>query len=203
MKKLILIISLFFAAFLTANAQNDTVCAGSTTKYKVADPVAVRFTWTVQGTTTADTTILDANADSISVRWTNTAGIDTIKVVGINIMGCPGDTVTLAVVRLKPSVAISGTDSICINSATTLSKLKMTCTSVGPWTVNYTVDGVADSVIVSSSPYNFNSKVFTTSGTKQYTITGAKDSHGCTATFSGNANVAVFPKPTTSPISRY
>ncbi len=190
-----------FAA-LNASAQStattDSICAGSTGKsYKITGFVGSTFIWTFSG---GGTKTSGGTSDSITVDWSSTPGTDTLTVVEANILGCLGDPVKLVVVRLvPPTVVLSGADSICLNTATTLAKLQMNFTGLAPWAVQYTEDGTSRSMSTSSTVYNFNSQTFTTAGVKTYAITTIIDRFGCSGTGSGSASVTVFPKPTTSP----
>lgn len=207
MKKTILIILLFlaFGLTLTSYAQStvdpDSVCAGAMGKiYQVPKTPGSTYQWIVNGGTQAS----GGNSDSITVNWSTTPGTDTLKVVEYNVIGCPGDTIKLAVVRLPlPTVVLSGADSICINSATVSFKLNMTFTGVAPWTVAFTEDGINKMVTTSTNPFTFNSQVFNTSGIKNFTITNITSRLGCVGTHSGGAAVTVFPKPNTSAIRHY
>jgi hypothetical protein len=203
--KLITLLCLLIGGFTTANAQSttdpDSVCAGATAKsYKVLGTAGSTYQWVVNGGTKAS----GGTTDSITVNWSSTPGTDTLKVVEFNTIGCPGDTIRLAVVRMPlPTVVLSGTDSICINSATTALKLKMTFTGLGPWTVSFLEDGTTRSVSTSSNPYTFNSQLYSVSGTKGYTINTITGRLGCVGSKSGSAAVTVFPKPSTSAIRHY
>ena len=179
----------------------DSVCAGAMGKsYKVLGTPGSTYQWVVRG----GTKVTGGTSDSITINWSSTPGIDTLKVVEFNVIGCPGDTIRLAVVRLvPPTVAISGTDSICLNSATIANKLKFTFTGLAPWTVSYTEDGAARTLTTSSTVHSFNSQVYTASGVKNYQVTALQDRMGCTGTYSGGAAVTVFPKPNTSLIRHY
>lgn len=198
------LILLFILVFNPCNAQStaspDTVCAGSSVSYSISGTPGSSFLWIVAG----GTKVSGGNSDSIRVNWSLTPGLDTLKVVEFNVIGCPGDTIKLAVVRLTPpTVAIAGTDSICINSSTVASKLKMTFTGFAPWTVTYTEDGTPRNITTSANPYTFNSQVFNAAGAKPYAVTMLQDRFGCAGTQSGSATVTVFPKPNTSAIRRY
>lgn len=183
-----------------STASPDTVCAGASVSYSITGTPGSTFQWVINGGVQAS----GGNTDSIRVNWSSTPGIDTLKVVEFNVIGCPGDTIKLAVVRLTPpTVAIAGTDSICINSSTVASKLKMTFTGLAPWTVTYTEDGTSRNLTTSANPYTFNSQVFTSAGVKPYAVTVLQDRFGCAGTKTGSANVTVFPKPSTSAIRRY
>jgi hypothetical protein len=196
---------LLFAFYATSNAQSttdpDSVCAGAMGKsYKVSGTAGSTYQWFVNGGTQAS----GGSTDSVTINWSSIAGVDTLKVLEFNTIGCPGDTIRLAVVRLPlPTVALSGTDSICLNSATVSFDLKMAFTGVGPWTVGYTEAGTARSVTTNSNPYTFNSQVFGTSGIKNYAVTTITARKGCSGSFSGGAAVTVFPKPSTSAITHY
>jgi hypothetical protein len=188
-------------SYAQSTTDPDSVCAGATGKiYQVTGTAGSTYSWSIaNGTITRG-----AGTDSITISWSATAGTDTLKVVEFNTIGCPGDTMRLAVVRLPlPTATISGTDSICLNSATTLAKLTMNFTGVSPWIVSYTEDGTNRSATVYTSPYTFNSQVFTASGTKNYAISTVTGRLGCTGTSSGGAAVTVFPKPSTSLIRHY
>lgn len=201
-KAIIALILLFTAnlCFAQSTASPDTVCAGASASYSITGTAGSTFHWVVNG----GTKTFGGNTDSISVTWSSTPGIDTLKVIEFNSIGCPGDTIKLAVVRLTPpTVAISGTDSICINSATVLFKLRMNFTGLAPWSVTYTEDGTTRNVTTSANPYTFNSQVYNAPGVKPYAVTVLQDRFGCAGTKTGTANVTVFPKPSTSAIRRY
>ncbi|MES2560747.1 MAG: hypothetical protein V4590_13460 [Bacteroidota bacterium] len=189
------------SSFGQSTTDPDSVCAGATGKiYSVIPTPGSTYQWIVNGGTQAS----GGTSDSITINWSATAGTDTLKVVEYNAIGCPGDTIKLAVVRLPlPTVALSGTDSICINSATTSFNLTMTFTGVSPWDVSYTEDGTTRTVSTSSNPYTFNSQVYTASGVKSYSINSVTSRLGCVGTNSGSAAVTVFPKPSTSAIRHY
>lgn len=196
------LILLFTVNFCYAQSTSspDTVCAGSSVSYSITGTPGSTFHWVVNGGTQST----GGSTDSIRVNWSSTPGIDTLKVIEFNVIGCPGDTIRLAVVRLAPpTVAISGADSICINSATVLSKLKMTFTGLAPWSVAYTEDGTTRNITTSANPYTFNSQVYNAAGIKPYAVTTLQDRFGCAGTKTGAASVTVFPKPNTSAIRRY
>lgn len=186
--------------YAQSTASPDTVCAGATSvSYSITGTSGSTFQWVVNGGVQAS----GGNTDSITVNWSSTPGMDTLKVVEFNVIGCPGDTIRLAVVRtVPPTVAIAGADSICVNSSTVAAKLNLTFTGYAPWTVTYTEDGTTRSVTTSDNPYTFNSQVFNTAGIKPYAATLVKDRLGCSGTQTGTAAVTVFPKPTTSAIRR-
>ncbi len=208
MKKLhlpfnIIVILLLSINFLHAQSTTnpDSVCVGATNKsYKVNGTPGSTYLWVVNGGTKTS----GANTDSITIDWSTTPGIDTLKVVEYNVIGCPGDTILLAVVRVPlPTVVLAGTDSICNFSSTVLSKLQLDFTGLAPWVVTYLEDGITRTVTTSSNPYNFNSQVFTTPGLKSYSIDTITGRVGCSGSGSGAAEVTVFPKPSTSSIAHY
>ncbi|MFA9212903.1 MAG: hypothetical protein ACEQSR_03550 [Candidatus Methylacidiphilales bacterium] len=163
--------------------------------------VGSTFSWAFSGNATKTS---GGNSDSITVNWSSTPGIDTITVVESSFLGCPGDPIQLIVVRLAPpTVVLSGTDSICLNSATTGNPLNLSFTGYSPWTVNYTEAGTPRNLTTSTASYSFNSQVFTTAGVKTYGVTTITDRFGCSGTKSGSAAVTVFPKPSTGSIVHY
>lgn len=208
MKNLSILSFIFLSPWISGNlmAQStvspDSVCAGSTGKiYKITPTSGNTYHWSLTG---GGSIYGSANIDSLSIDWSSVAGTDTIKVVETNPIGCMGDTVRLAVVRLPiPTVALSGTDSICQYTATTAYKLQMNFTGVSPWTVNFLEDGNARSVTTTSNPYVFNSQTYSVAGAKTYSISNLAGRLGCAGTKTGSATVTVFPKPTTSAISHY
>ena len=190
-----------FISYGQSTTDPDSVCAGATGKiYQVPKTAGSTYQWIVTGGTQAS----GGSSDSITINWSILPGTDTLKVIEYNAIGCPGDTIKLAVVRLPlPTVVLSGTDSICINSATTAFKLQMTFTGVSPWDVTYTEDGSTKVISTTSNPYTFNSKVYTSAGVKAYSINSLTSRLGCVGTKSGSAAVTVFPKPSTSAIRHY
>jgi hypothetical protein len=203
---LLLVLLLTGLSIKNINAQStapiDSICAGSTNKiYKITGMPGSTFTWTFSGNGTKTS---GGNTDSITVDWSSTPGIDTLTVIESSFLGCPGEPVQLIVVRLAPpTVVLSGTDSICLNSATAGAPLNMTFTGYAPWTVDYTEAGTNRNVTTSLSSYSFDSQVFTTAGVKTYGVTAITDRFGCSGTFSGSASVTVFPKPSTGAIVHY
>lgn len=189
------------SSFGQSTTDPDSVCAGATGKiYQVTRTTGSTYQWIITGGTQAS----GGTSDSITINWSATAGTDTLKVVEYNAIGCPGDTIKLAVVRLPlPTVVLSGTDSICLNSATTAFRLTMTFTGVSPWDVSYTEAGTTRTLSTSTNPYTFNSQVYTTAGTKAYAVNSITSRLGCAGTKSGSATVTVFPKPSTSAIRHY
>jgi hypothetical protein len=191
-----------FSSYAQSTTDPDSVCAGASGKiYQVTPSAGSTYSWSLTG---GGAIASGAGSDSITINWNATAGTDTLRVIEFNAIGCPGDTIRLAVVRLPlPTVALSGTDSICLNSATTSFNLTMNFTGVSPWTVSYTEDGANRSVTTTSNPYTFNSQVFTVAGAKSYSINSVTGRLGCVGSKSGSAEVTVFPKPSTSAIRHY
>src|ERR1043166_6829373 len=101
-KQLFKITAALLAIFATVqvNAQStaqDTVCSGATAKsYVVTGTAGSTYQWIITGGTQAS----GGTTDSITVNWSSTPGIGTVKVIEYNVIGCPGDTMTLNVVRL-------------------------------------------------------------------------------------------------------
>ncbi|MDZ4668946.1 MAG: hypothetical protein SGJ00_13855 [bacterium] len=211
MKKILLFLSIslclaFGTSFAQSTVSPDTVCAGSTNKiFDVPPTPGSTYYWSLKnGTTLATITTVSGRSDSILINFGSTPGVDTLRLVEVGPTGCSSDTVKLAIVILQNiTVAITGTDSICINSASS-GKLQLLFTGTPPYSVTFT-DGTTPVVLtgILTSPYNITSPVFNTAGVKPYTITSASGLGSCPAGVSGAASVTVFPKPTPSAISHY
>ena len=206
MKKIILLFSLIFMVFVgTINAQTQTVCTNSTNmKYDVNPSAGSTYSWSLKNGLGTITTI-SGRSDSILISYGSIAGTDTLRVVEIGPTGCLGDTAKYRIIVLPNLVAtISGTDSICINNAS-IGRLTVTFTgSAGPWNITYT-DGTTPVTVngISTSPYVFNSPVYSSVGIRTYTITSLTSANICSATIAGTGSVRVFPKPSTISINTY
>ncbi len=115
--------------------------------------------------------------------------IDLIPYTGF---GCR-DTIysTLAPVA-QPTVALSGSGTICPGSST---NLNFTLTGTGPWNINYT-DGITvgtQSLVIPSSPYTL---AVSPSQTVTYTITNITDALCANSTPNASAIVTVTPLTT-------
>jgi hypothetical protein len=205
---LILAMPLLFGAF-SAHAQStispDTVCAGTTVIYDVDQTAGSTYNWTLKGGTSyGSINAVSGRTDSISITYTALTGTDTLLLVETGITGCKSDTVKLAILKLPAiSVAISGTDSICINNSS-IAQLRLTFTGTPPFSCTYT-DGTTPVVLtgISTNPYLITSPVYTTTGIYPYSITSASGVGACPANISGTASIRVFPKPNPGAIKHY
>jgi len=92
-----------------------------------------------------------------------------------------------------PTGVLSGDASICdANSTTTLA---VDFTGVSPWTMIYSIDGVAQNPVtgITQDPYQFQSAA----GAHVYTLTSVSNSNsnGCTGNASGTATVKIYTFP--------
>jgi hypothetical protein len=191
-------------SFAQSTASPDTVCAGSTQIYDVNPTAGSTYNWRMKGGTSFGTiTTVAGRTDSISVTYSATTGTDTLLLVEIGPTGCSSDTVKLAVIKLPAiSVALSGTDSICINSAS-VAQLSLTFTGAAPYNVTYTDGTTPVSITTSLNPYLITTPVYTTAGIFPYSIVSATGVGSCPANTSGTGSVSVFPKPSPGAIQHY
>jgi len=191
-------------SFAQSTASPDTVCAGTTQIYDVNPTPGSTYNWRMKGGTGFGTiNTIAGRTDSISVTYSATTGTDTLLLVEIGPTGCSSDTVKLAVIKLPAiSVALSGTDSICINSAS-VGRLTLTFTGAAPYNVTYTDGTTPVSITTSLNPYLITTPVYTTTGIFPYSIVSATGVGSCPANTSGTGSVSVFPKPSPGAIQHY
>jgi len=182
----------------------DTVCAGSTQIYDVNPSAGSTYNWTLRGGSSFGTiNTVAGRPDSISITYAATAGTDTLLLVEIGPTGCSSDTVKLALIILPAiSVTISGTDSICINSASS-GKIALNFTGTAPFNVTYTDGTNPATITTSTNPYFISTATYTTAGVFPYTIVSASGLGSCPANISGSGSVTVFPKPNPGAIQHY
>lgn len=208
MKKILVILPLLVLGALFSKGQStvspDTVCAGSTITYDVDPSIGSTYSWSLQGGTSFGTiNTISGRPDSISITFSATTGTDTLRLVEIGPTGCTSDTVKLAILKLPAiSVAITGTDSICNNSASS-GKLQLTFTGTPPYNVTYTDGTTPVTINTSLNPYPITSPIYTSTGVRNFTITTATGVGSCPANTSGTASVTVFPKPNPGAIKHY
>jgi hypothetical protein len=172
----------------------DTVCQGATgVSYYVNGTAGSSYVWVVNGGTQAS----GGTTNSITVDWDNTTGTDTLKVVEISVLGCPGDTQYLPVFRMPtPTATISGLDSICYNNN---SSFTVNFTGIGPWDFTWS-DGTTSTTVTGITSSSYTVVVTGVKVTTTYTLVDVKNQFGCDGTVSGSATVVVNTKPTTSGI---
>ncbi len=205
MKKFFTLLALIFIVCLVKiQAQTQTVCTSSTRKYDVNPNSGSTYYWSLKNGLGTITTI-SGRSDSILITYGSVSGTDTLRVVEVGSSGCIGDTAKIRILVLPNLIAtISGTDSICTNNASS-NKLSITFTGgAGPWNVTYT-DGITPVTVngITTSPYIFNSPIYTTAGVRTYTITSLNAANICGVTVNGTGSVSVFVKPSTLLINTY
>ena len=120
------------------------------------------------------------------------AGNYLYTLTSVSSNGCAGSvsgTYNLAV-KQTPAVNLSGDASICAGQTAILT---LNFTGTGPYTVNYTADGVAQTPIAAPS----NTYAFSVSPamTTVYELTGVT-ANGCSGNLAGGATITVNPVPT-------
>jgi hypothetical protein len=176
---------------------SSTICAGQ--------PFNLQYTFTGTGPFTFIPTINGLSQAPI-VSPTNTytqtinpgLGIATYGLESVSANGCTGlgsGFYDLAVVP-QPSAALSGDVTSC-NPGTPVS-LDIDFTGSGPFTFNYTADGVPQTPLVVGA-INYNWMVSPSANTT-YVLTSVSNS-GCTGSVSGIGTVTVDPNPLTGTVS--
>ncbi|MBN4066065.1 gliding motility-associated C-terminal domain-containing protein, partial [Candidatus Amoebophilus asiaticus] len=100
---------------------------------------------------------------------------------------------TIIINEPPPAFAsITGTDTICYNTATTGLPINVSLSGTSPWSIIYTDGNNIDTVTsIISSSYAFDSDTLIASTT--YTLISVLDSFGCLGTVSNSANIMVTP----------
>jgi hypothetical protein len=191
-------------SFAQSTASPDTVCAGTTQIYDVNPTAGSTYNWSMRGGTGFGTiNTVAGRTDSISITFSASIGTDTLLLVERGPTGCLSDTVKLAVIKLPAiSVVLSGTDSICINSASA-GRLRLTFTGTPPFNVTYTDGTTPTSITTSLNPYSITTPVYNTVAVFPYSIVSATGVGSCPANVSGTGSVTVFPKPNPGAINHY
>ena len=122
---------------------------------------------------------------------TSTAGTYTLNsVASVNCAGTVSGSASLTVNPL-PGATLSASTSTC---ASTCVNLTMTLTGTGPWTVNYTIGGVAQTPLnVATSPFTWN---LCPTQTSTYCLTQITDANNCVGTSTSCSTITVNPLPT-------
>ncbi|HBZ66269.1 MAG TPA: hypothetical protein DEO70_05475 [Bacteroidales bacterium] len=104
------------AIFSQSTVQPDSTCAGNAGEiYMVNLTSGSTYNWSVTGT---GNTLHSSGTNEITIDWSVTAGVDTVKVVETDLNGCPGDLVKIAVVRIPIPIANAGADDTICSSGT-------------------------------------------------------------------------------------
>ncbi|MEB3150836.1 MAG: hypothetical protein VKL60_17695 [Sphaerospermopsis sp.] len=210
MKKILTFLFVFIASIANyhllaqSTASPDTVCIGSVHVYDVNPTAGSTYIWSLQkGSNFGTITPLAGRTDSISISYSTSTGTDTLMLVEIGPTGCFSDTVKLALVKLPAiTVVLSGTDSICINNASS-ARLSLTFTGTPPFNVTYTDGTTPATISTSANPHLITSPVYTTTGVFPYSIISAFGLGSCPAISSGSGSIRVFPRPNPGAINHY
>ncbi|MHC1706150.1 MAG: GEVED domain-containing protein [Bacteroidales bacterium] len=96
--------------------------------------------------------------------------------------GCGGTASSVITVYELPSATSTSPDSYTICQGETVSKV-VTLTGTPPWTLYYTIDGVAQSPVVTSvTPLGIDCTPGTATSVTEYAIIGITDANGCSST---------------------
>jgi gliding motility-associated-like protein len=174
----------------------NTICNGLSTNLNIAFTGTALWSITyTDGVTPVTVNNINANPYTFSVSPTVNRTYTLTATSDSKCTSIAADRSGSAVITVnpRPTVVLSGTNTICLGQSTSLS---LNFTGTGPWDVTYT-DGTTPVTInsINANPYTFPVSPATT---KTYTVTAANDSK-CTsiaADLTGSAVVTVNPRPT-------
>jgi len=177
----------------TLTSGNATICNGQSIPLEVAFTGTAPFTfvYSINGVNQAPVTTSDL---FYTIDAAPTSGVNTYTLVSVTSSGCPGTIAGTYVITVgaAPTATLSGMTSVCQGQSTDLT---VTFTGTGPYTFNYTADGVAQTpVTTSDNPYmlSVSPAVNTT-----YLLTSV-DVSGCVGTVSGQGVVTIETSPSGS-----
>lgn len=170
----------------TFTSGNTELCDSDVETFCVLDlPEADDYTWTSPAGT-----ITGGSCQSID--WT---GVTSGQVCVTANNNCGPSEITCIDVNVNPAptATLSGTGSFCEDSGNAVD-LSIVLTGTGPWTVDYTINGLAQFPLdISTSPFTLSA---TNAGS--YELTGVNDQTGCPGIANGQVDVIEDPLPTAS-----
>ena len=157
----------------SATALQTTVCEGQTVQLSASGTSATAYQWSSNA----------GNATTSTVTVTPALPSSTYTVTVTNNVGCTGTANSTISVNAKPTVSITGSNSVCVGATTQLSP-----TTGGTWTSS---DGSKATVT--------NSGLVTalSSGTVNFTFTSS--STGCVSNPTGNVTINATPNAGVDP----
>lgn len=163
------------------------VCSSATEDYTVSNPQAgVTYTWTAPPGAT-----INGSGSTVSIDFFG-ASNGQVCVTASNPCGTSSQTCQSVTVIPAPSATISGGGSFCVGSGDSV-EITIDLTGVGPWDVEYSVDGGAPIALsITSTPYTFWASV---PGTYEL-VSLATSSSSCPGAVNGSAVVSEDPLPT-------
>lgn len=165
-------------------------CPNTPVTYTVApvgQPAPTSYTWSVSNGTPFTTS---PDGTSMQVTWPSSGSVQ-VCVTANNDCGPSNQACMTVNVAVGPVATLSGSGSVCPNSNDDVN-LTISLTGTSPWTVNYTINGMAQNPLtINSSPYTL---VATQVG--DYELVSVVGGAGCTGTVNGTGTVAAYPVPT-------
>jgi|GEM_PF-559153 len=177
----------------TLTSGNATICNGQSIPLEVAFTGAAPFTF-VYSINSVNQPPVTTSDLFFTINAAPTSGVNTYTLVSVASSGCPGTIAGTYVITVgaAPTATLSGMTSVCQGQATDLT---VTFTGTGPYTFNYTADGVAQTpVTTSANPYMLN---VSPAANTTYLLTSV-DVSGCVGTVSGQGIVMVEDSPSGS-----
>jgi len=156
------------------------------------------------GTTATQTSLNGSGASTYT--WNNSAvdgvlftpptGTTTYTVTGTDVNGCTDTDDVNVTAMILPSASISGSTTICQNSSSPSVTFNGQY-GTAPYTISYTLNGVAQTPVVANTSFNLSVPT-NTPGTYTYSLTDITDASGSLCDnnpASGSAVIVINPTP--------
>ena len=174
----------------TLSAGNSTLCSGEAQDLEINFTGAGPFNF-VHRVNGVNQPVITTAASSYTLSVMPNAGTYAYTLASVTSNGCAG-TVSGSynlTVNQAPAAVLSGDATVCAGQS---SILTINFSGGGPYTVNYTADGVAQSPInTAANPYTFSVTPFTTT---TYELAGVA-ANGCAGSLAGGALITVTAAP--------
>ncbi|HOY04472.1 MAG TPA: gliding motility-associated C-terminal domain-containing protein [Saprospiraceae bacterium] len=172
---------------------NATICNGQSLPIEVILTGTAPFSvvYSINGVNQAP---INTASSVFNINASPSSGVNTYTLVSVTGSGCPGTVSGSFVITVgsPPTATLSGSANVCDGQP---ANLTVTFTGTGPYTFNYTANGVAQPpVTTSTNPYTLS---VTPPLTTNYVLTSV-DVSGCVGTFSGSGSVTVSASPSGS-----
>ncbi len=176
------------------------ICANSNETVNLTITVSGTGPWDVSYSLNngpATNIVVNSSPHTLTV---NQAGTYTLTAVNIQGSACTGTVQGTATVTQNPApqATLSGSGSICEGSGQTV-PLNINLTGTAPWTIDWTLDGVAQAPFqATSNPFTWN---LGEAQAGNIQLSEVVDGNGCNGSTSGTATISVNDAPTVSNIS--
>lgn len=139
---------------------------------------------------TIDGAPFNATGATTTVNLGNAPGVYVL--VNVNDSSCTNTAVGTETITIQANpdvVSLTGGSNYC--SADPINDILVNVSGTGPWTINYTIDGVANTVTNATSPLNLGN------GVGVYNLTSLFDAN-CNQLVAGTESIVIDPSPVVS-----